>query len=229
MNPVPPADGRPRPDNTLPTGHTMPENYRLIGGAVFLVTERTGRDGEPLAPQLTRVTYGPLFIARMLASDTGEQWFDLQWRDGPRTVTRRVDGAVLRSGRALVRELGTAGIPVIEADNRAVERYLAAYLTANRDSLEDTRVTIARHLGWQDDGAFVTADGQPYPVTPRFTEQHPALAAHRPSGTLDGWQQTVKRTERYPVVRAVLAAAFAPALLRPLGLHSFTLDVSGRS
>jgi hypothetical protein len=229
LNPVPTADGRPRPDNTLPTGHSMPPGYRLIGGAVFLVTERTGRDGEPLEPQLARVTYGPLFIARMLASDIGEQWFDLQWRDGPRTVTRRVDGAVLRSGRALVRELGTAGIPVIEADNRAVERYLAAYLTANRDSLEEHRVTIARHLGWQEDGAFVTADGHPYPVTPRFTEQHPALAAHRPRGTLDGWQRTVKRAERYPVVRAVLAAAFAPALLRPLGLHSFTLDVSGRS
>ena len=228
MNPVPTADGRPRPDNALPTGHAMPPDYQLRGGAIFNVIECEDRTGEPYE-KVARVTYGPLFIARMLASDTGEQWFDLVWRDAHRTVTRRVDGAVLRSGRTLVRELGIAGIPVIEADAKQVERYLAAYLTANRDVLEDTRVTIARHLGWQSDAVFVTGDGDPRPVEPAEPEQRSALAAHRPRGTLKDWQDAVARIERYPVVRIALAAAFAPSLLRIVGERSFTLDISGRS
>jgi hypothetical protein len=215
----------------LPDGHALPDEYTVCGGAIFHAAERTDREGNPIEPKLTRVTYGPLWVARMYASLTGEQWFDLAWRDGHRAVTRRIDGAVLRSGRALVRELGIAGIPVIEADAKPVERYLAAYLTANHAVLEQTRVTIARYLGWQDDETpvFVTGDGTQRPVEPGEPEQHPALSAHHPCGTLADWQEAVARIERYPVVRAVLAAAFAPALLRVLRVPSFTVDVSGRS
>ena len=216
----------------LPDGHQLPDGYQLLapGRAVFHVTERTDRDGNPIAPLLTRVTWGPLYIARMLASAAGEQWFDLVWLDDHRTVTRRVDGAILRSGRALVRELGHAGIPVIDADAKHVERYLAAYLVANRKILSEQRVTIARHLGWQDEpSVFVTGDGAPWPVEPAEPEQRPALAAHRPRGTLEGWKDTAARIERYPVVRIALAAAFAAPLLRLLNQSSFTLDISGRS
>ena len=225
--PMPPT--RPDTPTGLPASHVMPTGYELRDGAVFHVVPRTDREGNPIEPQLTRVTYGPLFVARMCASHEGEQWFDLQWRDAHRLVTRRVDGAVLRSGRTLVRELGTAGIPVVEADAKPVERYLAAYLVANRDALEDTRATIARHLGWQDDGTFVTSDGAPWPVEPGEPEQRSALGAHRPRGTLAAWQNAVARVERYPAVRLALAAAFAPALLRIVGERSFTLDISGRS
>jgi Domain of unknown function (DUF927) len=213
----------------LPAGHRIPPGYELRGGSVFQVVERTGKDGTPMDPNLTRVTYGPLFITRMCASAIGEQWFDLAWQDGHRPVTRRVDGAVLRSGRTLVRELGITGIPVIEADAKHIERYLAAYLMANHTVLDQERVTIARHLGWQEDGTFVSGDGAPWPVEPSEDEQKAALAAHRPCGTLDGWQTAVRRIERYPVARIALAAAFAPALLRVLRLASFTFDISGRS
>ena len=217
---------RPAP---LPVGHVMPPEYALRGGAVFHLAPRTDRKGNPIDPLATRATYGPLCIARMSASDAGEQWFDLQWLDGHRVVTRRVDGAVLRSGKALVRELGALGIPVIEADAKSVERYLAAYLVANHQALEETRMVIARHLGWQSDGTFVTADGTPHPVEPSEPEQRPALAAHRPHGSLEQWQSAVARIEQYPVVRIVLAAAFAAPLLALLRVDSFTVDVSGRS
>jgi hypothetical protein len=213
----------------LPEGHVMPYEYESRRGAVFHVQERTDRKGNPIDPLVTRVTYGPLCVAGMSASDIGEQWFDLQWADGHRTVARRVDGAVLRSGKALVRELGAVGIPVIEADAKQVERYLAAYLVANQATLEETRLTVARHLGWQSDGTFVTADGTPRPVEPSEPEQRPALGAHHPAGTLKQWKDAVKAIERYPVVRIVLAAAFAAPLLALLRLNSFTVDISGRS
>jgi hypothetical protein len=217
-------------DPALPEGHVLPPMYEWRQGSIWHAAPRQDRNGDPISPLLTRVTYGPLTVARMCSSAAGEQWFDLEWADGPRTVTRRVDGAVLRSGRALVRELGSAGIPVIDADAKHVERYLAAYLVANSRVLDRDRVTIARHLGWQEDGTtFVTADGSPWPVEPGEVEQKSALAGHHPKGTLKEWQDAVARVERYPVVRVVLAAAFAPILLMLLGLVSCTLDISGRS
>jgi hypothetical protein len=215
-----------------PDGHVLPAGYELRppGRAVFHVARREDPRTKKPVETVSRVTYGPLFVVRMYASHEGEQWFDLQWPDHGRVVVRRVDGAVLRSGRALVRELGIVGVPVVEADAKPVERYLAAYLVANGTALYESRVTIARFLGWQDDGTtFVTGDGAPWPVEPSQPEQRPALAAHRPKGTLAGWQEAIARIERYPVVRIALAAAFAAPLLRIIGERSFTLDISGRS
>lgn len=214
----------------LPEGHVLPPSYEAQGGAVFHVAERRDRKtGEVIDTVYTRVTYGPLAIGGMYGSSKEEEWFELRWRAGSRTVSRRVGGAVLRSGRALVRELGGLGIPAIDADAKHLERYLASYLVANHRVLEDTRMTIARHLGWQDDGTFVTADGAPYHVEPAEPEQKAALGGHRAKGSLDKWQDAVARTERYPVVRAVLAAGLAAPLLAPLRLNSFVIDISGRS
>jgi Domain of unknown function (DUF927) len=213
----------------LPDDHVLPPMYELRHGSVFQVIERT-RNGEAADPLVYRVTYGPLHIAAMAASTDGDQWFDLAWRDGHRPVTRRVDGTILRSGRALVRELGRAGFPAIDADAKHLERYLAAYLFTNHDALEASRMTIARHLGWQDDGStFVTADTTPWPVEPGQPEQRPALAAHHPHGTLDGWKQAIAPLVRYPVALVALSAAFGAPLLPLLHVNSFTVDVSGRS
>jgi hypothetical protein len=214
----------------LPDGHRLPPDYEVRHHSIYHVRERTDAQGQQAAPLVYRVTYGPLHIAAMAASNEGELWYDLAWRDGHRPVVRRVDGSVLRSGRTLVRELGRAGFPGIEADAKLLERYLAAYLYTNHGVLESARATIARHLGWQEDHrTFVTGDGSPWPVEPGQPEQRPALAAFRPKGTLEGWKLAVRRAERYPVVVIALAAAFGAPLLPILGVHSFTIDISGRS
>src|SRR6185312_6359528 len=99
------------PSRWLPDGHELPELYAYQRGGIWQVTPRVDRKGEQLPPSLARVTFGPLAIATILNSSEGEQWFDLLWYDGEQAVTRRVDGAALRSGRVLVRELGCFGIP----------------------------------------------------------------------------------------------------------------------
>lgn len=213
----------------VPAGHRMPTGYNSDEHGIVLEVQRTDREGNPADPKITRVSYGPIAIVAMFQSCEGDQWFDIRWHDGFKTITRRVDGTVLRSGRALVRELGSAGIPLFEADARAAERFLAAYLMTNGGALRSNLVHVARHLGWQDDGTFVACDGGPWPVEPGQPEQRPILTAYRPSGTLAGWQEAVRRVERYPVVRVALAAAFAPVLLKTLRLRSATLDISGRS
>jgi hypothetical protein len=104
---------------------------------------------------------------------------------------------------------------------------LARSEQANRARIP--RHTLARWLGWQPDGTFVTGQDAPHRVEPAYSEQRPALAAHHPAGSLDAWQAAVARLGGYPVAVIVLSAAFAVPLLDVLGLDSFTVDVSGRS
>ncbi|MFD0638436.1 DUF927 domain-containing protein [Catenulispora yoronensis] len=208
----------------------MPEGYELRRDGIFHVVPRFDTKGDAVEPKYVRVSYGPLAVVRKYASADGEQWFDLAWHESRRRTTkRRVSGATLRSGVRLVRELGSVGIPVFEGNAGKAEQFLAAYLAANTDPIEDNTMRIARVLGWQSDGTFVSSDGAPCPVEVAHTEQKPILDAYHPAGTLAQWQAAIAPVQAYPVVRIVLAAAFAPVLFHPLRLRSCTVDVSGRS
>jgi hypothetical protein len=200
----------------------IPQHYRVDHTGVQ--RETIGRDG---TPGWSQITYAPLAPVRVHESFEGEQWLELAWTDGERTVHETVPRSVAKSGRKLVAALGDRNIPVIESDAREVERWLAAAEAANRAAIE--HVQIARQLGWQPDGQFVAASGKPYRVEPKFREQVPALDAHHARGTLEGWQRVVKPVQPYPAALLPLYAGFAAALLVPLNLDSGTLDVSGRS
>src|SRR5262249_47666321 len=91
------------------------------------------------------------------------------------------------------------------------------------------RRPLARWLGWQADGGFVTAAGVPLRVEPVYDDQTAAIGAHRENGTLDGWRQAVTAIEPYPVAKVCVYAGFAAPLLQVVGVDSFTIDVSGRS
>ena len=92
------------------------------------------------------------------------------------------------------------------------------------------RHPVARQLGWQADGkTFVTGQGTPWRVEPRYPEQAAALAAHRPRGTLAAWQEAIAGARDYIVAQVGVYAGLAAPLLCPLGLDSFTVDVAGRS
>lgn len=231
---TPPDEGEPQsPEHrtwSLPAGHEMPDGYELRRDGIFQIIPRLDREGEPMPPKYARVSYGPIAVVRKYASADGEQWFDVAWHESRRrTMVRRVSGATLRSGVRLVRELGSLGIPLFEGNAGKAEQYLAAYLVANTDPIEENTVPIARVLGWQSDGTFVSSDGTPCPVEVAHPEQRPILAAYHPAGTLKQWQAAIAAVRDYPVVRIVLAAAFAPVLFAPLRLRSCTVDISGRS
>ncbi|MFE6461558.1 DUF927 domain-containing protein, partial [Streptomyces cinereoruber] len=56
-----------------------------------------------------------------------------------------------------------------------------------------------------------------------------AAAGHRSAGTLLGWQETAKLLEFQPIARLCVAAGLGSPLLRPLGVGSTTVDISGFS
>ena len=202
-----------------PERYNIPHPYSLDFEGVWMARA----DDQPPA----RIAFAPLIVLRIFTDPAGEQLVELAWADGTRGVSRTIPRSVAKSGRKLVQVLGNAGIPIVEADARAVERYLAALEAANRSAIP--RDHLARQLGWQANGDFVTGQDTPWHVEPTFEEQRTTVAAHHPRGTLAEWGVVIKKIEPYPIVRAMLASAFATPLLRPLGIDSFTLDLSGRS
>jgi hypothetical protein len=204
----------------LPDGYAIPEPYIITPDGVHLMKD----DGAGYA----RVAWSWLFPVRVYADPDGDQLVELAWRDGHRWVSRLIRRSVTKSGRKLVGEAGDAGLPVIEAEAKQAERWLAAAEAANHDVI--ARHPVARQLGWQADGrTFVSGQETPWRVEPKYPDQAAALAAHRPSGSLAAWRDAVAAARDHIVVQVGAYAGLASPLLHPLRLDSFTVDFSGRS
>lgn len=206
------------PGCPLPDGYQIPEPYTIAPDAVWLHTAHGGAE---------RIAWAALVVLRVFIDPEGAQMTELSWLDRGRWRTHIVARSVAKSGRQLVKQLGDLGLPVTEADAKAAERWLAAVEVANQDVIPEEK--IARHLGWQRDGAFVTADGHPYQLQGVEPQMARPLEAHRPRGTLAGWQTAVKTAEKYPPVAVAVYAGLAAPLLQVLGVSSFTINWGGTS
>lgn len=178
-----------------------------------------------------RVTFAPLVITATFEDPEGDQYVELSWIDRslgrPRRISRIVSRETAKRGRKLIETLGAAGLPAVEGDARAVEKWLAEFEAGNVGRIPSEQ--LARWLGWQDDGTFVCSPEDGIKVDVPFEEQRGPARAHARKGTLDGWRDTIAQLTGYPVPRVAVAAALAAPLLKPLGLNSFTLDISSRS
>lgn len=200
-----------------------PDGYRVTQDGVYI--SRQGFDG---TPRWERIAFAPLVVSHAYTDADGSQSIELAWVDGASVVRRYVSRGVARRGRTLIAELGDAGLPVVEGDARAVERWLAEFEAANRTWIPSSYV--AKWLGWQPDGSFISGpDTGAARVEVAFDSQRLPATAHRRGGSLAGWQAGVASVADLPVTRVVVAASLASALLRPLGLRSFTVDISSPS
>jgi hypothetical protein len=203
----------------LADGYRIPDDYLVTTDGIWYLTGRWGP---------SRAAWAWLFPVRVYLDPAGDQWLELTWRDSGRWVSRLVRRSVAKSGRKLIAEVGDAGLPVTDSEARDAEKWIAAAESANHAVIG--RHPVARQLGWQADGkTFVTGQDAPWRVEPRYADQAAALAAHRASGTLGGWQQSMKHAEPHIVVQVGVYAGLAGPLLVPLALDSFTIDFSGKS
>ena len=207
----------------LPAAVRTPYDYRVTGRGVEVLS--TSGDN------WIRVTFAPLVITATFEDPEGDQYVELSWIDRslgrPRRISRIVSRETAKRGRKLIETLGSAGLPAVEGDARAVEKWLAEFEAANFGRIPSEQ--LARWLGWQDDGTFVSSPEDGIKVDVPFEEQRGPARAHARKGTLPDWQDAVSQLADYPVPRVALAAALAAPLLKPLGLNSFTLDISSRS
>lgn len=201
-------------------GCKTPRGYRITSRGV---DQATGKDDPPWA----RFTYAPLVVTAAYEDPDGEQSIALSWTDRGRTVSKVVARDIAKRGRELVKTLGSVGLPAIEGDARIVERWLAEFEAANPDAIPHEK--LARYLGWQPDGTFVASPEAGTKLEVRYDEQRIPAQAFVPGGTAEAWREAVAALEPYTVPRMAIAAALAAPLLRPLGMDSFTLDISSRS
>ncbi|MFM9594004.1 DUF927 domain-containing protein [Streptomyces scabiei] len=207
----------------LPASVRTPYDYRVTGRGVEVLST----SGE----NWNRITFAPLVVTATFEDPEGDQYVELSWIDRslgrPRRISRIVSRETAKRGRKLIETLGSAGLPAVEGDARAVEKWLAEFEAGNVGRIPSEQ--LARWLGWQDDGTFVSSPEDGIKVDVPFEEQRGPARAHARKGTLDGWRDTVAQLAGYPVPRIAVAAALAAPLLKPLGLNSFTLDISSRS
>ncbi|MFJ1581755.1 DUF927 domain-containing protein [Streptomyces sp. NPDC088197] len=207
----------------LPRSVCTPYGYRVTGMGVEVLSQ----SGE----SWNRVTFAPLAVTATFEDPEGDQYVELSWIDRslghPRRISRIVSRETAKRGRKLIETLGSAGLPAVEGDARAVEKWLAEFEAANVHRIPSEQ--LARWLGWQDDGTFVSSPEDGIKVDVAFEEQRGPARAHAPKGSLDAWKETIAQLAEFPVPRVAVAAALAAPLLRPLGLNSFTLDISSRS
>ncbi|MFF1417446.1 DUF927 domain-containing protein [Streptomyces sp. NPDC058280] len=207
----------------LPSSVQTPFGYRVTGFGI----EALSQSGE----SWTRVTFAPLVVTATFEDPEGNQYVELSWIDKSlghaRRISRIVNRETAKRGRKLIETLGSAGLPAVEGDARAVEKWLAEFESANVHRIPSEQ--LARWLGWQDDGTFVSSPEDGIKVDTAFEEQRGPAKAHSTKGTLEAWKETVAGLTAFPVPRVAVAAALAAPLLRPLGLNSFTLDISSRS
>jgi len=206
-------------DHPLPDGYEIPDGYEVRPDGIWYLEGRWGP---------CRAAWAWLFPVCVYIDPDGNQWLELTWRDCGRWVTRLVRRSITKSGRKLITETGDAGMPVTDSEARDAETWLAAAEAANIAVI--TRHPVARQLGWQADRkTFVTGQDTPWRVEPKFEAQTAAMQAHRPAGTLAGWQEAMDHARPYPVVQMGVYAGLAPVLLDVLGVDSGTVDVAGKS
>lgn len=205
----------------LPAGVKTPSNYRVRRDAVAV--RRIVKDEETW----TRLAFAPIVATAAYEDPDGEQSVELSWTDRGKTVSRIVPRDIAKRGRELVKHLGGAGLPAIEADARLLERWLAEFEAVNRELIPHRK--LARWLGWQPDGTFLSSPDGETRLDVTYEEMRAPARAHGQAGTFEEWRTTIAGLREYPVPRVIVAASLAAPLLRPLGITSFTVDVSSRS
>lgn len=205
----------------IPGGYKTPAGWICDEHGIHKLVER--RDGGMVE---VRVAYGPIIPVATHTDPDGAQLVELLWNDGRRWVNRLVPRSIAKSGKKLIAATGDAGFPATEASGRDIEQWLAAAEAYNRSIIADHR--IARWLGWQPDGTFISGPDETR-IEVAFSEQQSALKAHRPHGTLAGWQDGVAVIEKLPVAKMALFSGLAAPLLDIVGVDSFVVDFAGRS
>lgn len=201
-----------------PSSYRPPAGSCPIPGGGFTVQRGQGD---------AQAVIGPVLITRTFRDHAGVQAVELAWMVRGKAVTSTVNRKLIASGRPLVEALADKGFPAIGGDASALEDYLTKLLAQNEDLIPEEH--LARWLGWQPDGSFVSTTDEGVKVELPDDKMQRYTSAYGQRGTFDRWREAVRGIESRPVPRVALASSFAAALLKPLGYDSFTVALDGRT
>lgn len=194
---------------------SMPEGYAMGPGGIF-----AGR---------LQVSTAPIFVTKIgINSRTGEEY--VEYRYGLNGTTRSKYSPRLEIARSndFINH-AAAGAPVNSANVIPLIKFLDAWCARNREKF-GTFEAVSQ-LGWLDNGQdFVLPDR----VLPSNAHVHYVgdlpKTAYKAKGTLQEWTATIRRLKGLPnghVVRFLVYAGFASAILEPLNLRPFIVHLHG--
>src|SRR5690606_27872274 len=177
---------------------------------------RVGKDGLPLTASPCPV----LITRRLRRVDIGEERLELAYhRDGGwRKLI--VQPSTALTARNVV-ALADKGLPVSSETAKLLVAYLTDLLKENDDIIP--RVDAVGHFGWVGRRAFLPGAAGDVVV------DIDGASGYEPAGEFDRWLRTAIKARQHPMVRFILASAFAAPLLRLIGHRTFIIHVWGPS
>jgi hypothetical protein len=212
------------------------EQSEFLGeeGVKFAIPEgyRMSESGVSKSKEL--VTATPLYIDAVGRSQhSREEYVRLRFNN-PTTgshSTRYVSMMDISSSSDVVK-LSRYGVPANSGNQISVIRWLEAWMARNRDKF--SQFEVVQQLGWigpdfllPDRIIRLTEDKVPVPIQYIGTVPEDAYAT---KGTVAGWTEAMRLLAGLPgasVVRFMVYAAFASAVLEPLNLRPFIIHLHG--
>lgn len=168
----------------------------------------------------TMVCRTPIILTRRIKNmETDEEKIEIAFkRDGQwsRAIRPRSTIFTARS----ITALADLGCTITSENARQVVRFLAALEAENIDIIK--KVDSTSNFGWQTHGRFIPGHGDDI-VLDIDSSLRGWAAAYHTAGTFEGWISTMQSHRSRDKFRFILAASFAPPLLRIIKQRNFVV------
>ena len=163
-------------------------------------------------------------IERITNIDTGQEKFNVAWLRGRSWRTKIVPRSQVAQPRELVK-LADDGVSVNSRSAPILSDWFMDVETLNYDILPEKQ-SVSR-LGWIDNKTFSPfVDGILFDGDESYRDTYECVT--HPNGTFEGWIEAAKLMRTQSVAaRIVLAASFASAIIKPLGVLPFFVHLWG--
>ena len=200
-----------------PVNLRQPDGFKYSDNGIFKYDD----NGVPI-----NVCRTPIIITKRLISlEVGEEKIEIAFKRDNRWSTAVFQRSTLFQSKSIT-QLADLGCTITSENAKAVVQFLGALEADNIDIIDKAEST--KSFGWQQNGKFLPglADDVVLDIDP---SQRPLASAYSTAGTLEGWVATMApHRERYKF-RFILAAAFAPPILRIIKQRIFFVYNWGNS
>ncbi len=190
-----------------------PQEYVVRANGIYKYSRSDGQ----LEPQ--PFTWTPLLITRVLMGAAGDLKSEIAYLRGGRWHMATYPRRVLASAQEIV-TLAERGIDVTSENRSEVVRYLSTLERENTDRIPEVRRIT--HCGWIDRDAFYPG-AAPDVVLDTSDGSGRYARIGQASGNAQAWAGQMGALRGNSIFRFILAAAFAPPLLKILRQRIFVL------
>ncbi len=214
--------------------------YRSPDDFVFRVPEGYAMTESGIVGNKKPITHEPIYVSKIgIEKQNGMEYCEIKYRSNGSSRSRIIPRKSISISGDLLEE-SAFGAPVNSANVLEIIRFMDAWMARNKDIMPEFEATS--QLGWLDDRGverFVTtgdvmelSDTGVRDSTEQSIFYHGSVPerAYKARGTLEGWVDAIKplgALENGHVVRFILYASFASALLEPLDLPNFIVHLHG--